>query len=314
MSEVVNGVQLANAAVAAVAGKPAVGDVLAPKQPDAPVIGEQPTGTPPKDAEFERRAAAIARAKREASKNQAEREKLTQERALFQGQLKKAEELERLAKLQKENPLQFAKEIGLDINELSQRYIEDASGSTKTPAELARVEASKVIEEYKASLEAQRVKEQAENLKRRDEQIYAGVKRELGELIKKDPARYELIGDSSEDAVSRAFNLVVKFHNLHQGKEGYAPLAFDKALDAVEDEEVEKAAKRAKSAKLAARLAAEKVEPAKAAAAKPSRDVEASNVETPKQSPSLQRKRRGVLDVRKMADELVQARKASLDT
>lgn len=281
----------------------------------APAVPPAPADRGP-DKELERRAANLARAKREAAKNQAEREKLSQERATFSEKLKKADELERLAALQKSDPLAFVKEIGLNVDDLSRRYIEDATGSQKTPAELARTEANKVIEEYKKSLEAQRAKEQAENLKKRDEQIYAGVKQTMAELIQKDATRYEMLSDMPEEAVSRAFNLVVKFHNQNMGKEGYAPLAFDKALDVVETDEVEKAAKRAKSAKLAARLAADVPKAAApAVAVKPSRDVAGSNVETTEKSPSPpQRKRRGMLDVRKMADELVAARKASLDS
>jgi hypothetical protein len=313
MSEVAN----AQPAVAAVV--PAVDNVAKPAVPAATgpghVEGNAAAGAVGKqDPELGRRASVLAAAKRKEAKVQADREALSKERSQLKTEIEEAKQHRYYSQLIKENPLRFAKEAGLDIGDLARRHIEESTGSQKTPAELAREEAKLVFEEFRAAQAKEQERVNSEQAKKRDAQIYESVRRQMGEMIGADASRYELLSDIKDEAVSRAFKLVADFHNLYSAEEDYKPLDFAKALDTVEEAEVDKAVKRAKSLKLQAKLAAVKTaETAKPVPPKPSRDVVASTVETPKASPSPQRIRRKPLDVRAMADQLVAERNAKLD-
>lgn len=283
----------------------------------APPAAEPPAQTQAQDAvkTEERRAAALARAKRESSAARAEQEKAQQWRLQNQETIKIAEDYRRLQKLRDENPVAFAKEAGIDFAKLSRAMMEDATGTGKTPAQLVKEEVDRrMAEEAKARAEAE-AKSAAEREAQFERQTYEGARRQIAQLLQTNAGTYELAALNPEDSVSKAWSLIEKFYLAHK-----QVLAYDKALAGVEEalgqiQEKALATKRvremAEKLRLSEQSANTKTKPVVGSGVVTRQSVET----TQQQSPAVQPTRRPrPLDYRKMAEELVTARKASSDS
>lgn len=206
-----------------------------PPQQGAPAEGQPAPEKTPEQKDAERRADALARAKRESARTQREREQLERERATHAEDLKLAAEHRRLQKLIADDPLKFAKEVGLSIPELSKRFV---AGDKKSPAELVKEEVDRrLTEEAKAREEADK-KAQAEASAARERQLIDGAKRDMAALVKANPERFELVGGAGQRAIDDAWKLVEDYFAETQKQTGAGQvLDFSKALDAIEARE-----------------------------------------------------------------------------
>jgi colicin import membrane protein len=250
------------AAPAAEAPKPAAEATAA-----APVVAEKT----PEQKDTEARAAALARAKRESSRVQVERERLENERNAHAEDLKLAAEYRRLQKLQSTDPVAFAKEIGLSVPELAKKFVETTTGAKKTPAELVREEVDRRLAEEKKAREEAEKKAEAERLAQSQRQVIEGSKKQMAELVKANPERFELVESAGAGALDRAWKLVEDYYAETKRTTGTGQvLDFSKALDAIEADEEKFLARRLsgkKATSVAEKLKAE-------AAAKAKQDAE----------------------------------------
>jgi hypothetical protein len=297
--------------------------------PATPVVTPPATGlgavpavpVPIPSPDLERRAAGLAAAKRAGAKVQAEREKLNQQAQAQAARLEKADRLEHFEKLLAEDPLKFAREVGIDVGDLARRHIEASTGSKQTPAELVRQEVDRRLTEDRAAQQKQAAETEAKRQAEWEAQTYAGVKRQMADIVKADPVRFELVGRGGPAMVEEAFKRIADDFEANSKNPGFAPLAFDKALDSVEaDIEKEQMALLSQSAKV--KSAWEKFQTeAKKAAAPPVPSAKTRSAEAPRHveteappSPSLTpRTRRRPLDIRQMASEMWDQHKAKQD-
>ena len=133
-------------------------------------------------------------------------------------------------------------------------------------------------------------------------------------IAKSKPDEFEHVIQVGEPAINAAWKLCVDFHAENSGKEGYIPLAFDKALAAIEAREEAQLTNRLKSGKkgsaLIERLRAEQAEKAKQEAAKskqslsakPRSTVEPSNAETEPRNTSSPTKKQTRLSPTRMTE------------
>lgn len=300
---------------------PATGTVEAPKtQPPA----QEPAQPDPAVQALEARAAALGRAKREAAAVQAQKERFAQREREMADKLKLADDYVRLNELKAKDPVKFLEEVGLKIGDVSKRYLEQSAG--KTPEQVANeVYEKRRAEESKArdDLDA---KAQTERHAKAREDAYAAARKQL-ETLASDATKYELSSVRPREAATRAFDLIVKYYNETQAKNGVGEtLDFAKAIETVERAyEVEELPKLANSKKLSDYVkkkqvddaeAAKKKPPEKVASGKEQRSVAPRNsVETEvKQSPQSKPLRRLMpRDVAKLAKELILTSQAARD-
>jgi hypothetical protein len=306
------------AAESAAGAKPA--DAVPPKQPAASggSVGA-PVSDKPTDPGLERRAEALARAKRESAKVLQARKELAAERASHAEALKKAAEWDRLTKIRETDDYALVKELGIDVNKLSRRFLEDSTGQGKNPAELVKTEVDRQLAEIARLKAIEDKKKSDEEAVRIQKQTYEGAKKQIADILKADTVKYELANKDAKASLAKAWEHVENFYLKHQ-----VILGFDKALDAVETELEERqidllsTSEKVKAAMEKLRIA--QADAAKTAAKAPKiRGVEpvaAKHVETdeaPKSLTAVPPIRRRPLDVHKMAALMVAQHKASQD-
>jgi colicin import membrane protein len=308
-----------------------------PVQPEPQKPADKPAQTP-EQKDLERRAAALASAKRESARVHQEREQFAREKLEHGDQLKEAAEFKRLTALKATDPIKFLEEIGLSVPELSKQFIAKTTGAGKTPAELVKEEVARQREVDAKAAAAEKEKADAAEKIRVEAQALAGVKKQIEEIAKAKPEDYELFNEAGPYAVNRAWELCVKYHEVNAANEGYIPLAFDKAIAAVEAEQearltkmieggnkartvvgkVQAAAaakKKDDDAKAAAEKLKKKAEAAAELSAKPRSSVEPRPVETAVSQSPVPTPKRGLSPTRiqAMAQELWAARDAKQD-
>jgi len=277
----------------------------------APPAQSQPQETP-EAKDNVRRAEALARAKREQARVHADREKLAQERRDLVDVREKAKRFDTFVELRDKDVVAAAKEAGLDFTRLSKAYMEQATGTGQTPAALVAAEVDRrLAEDAKVRLEAQ--KQEAARL---EKQTFAGAQQQLANLLKAGAEAYELASQSPERAVGDAWKIIEKHYE--RTKE---ILAFDKALAGVEEfydqqqRELLKSSKKLRTYMDELRTSEAAAKQALSGAKAVSSTVERrQSVETQPPSPAPQPPRRRMLDHRKIASELIAAKKASSDS
>lgn len=310
--------------------EPAATPASTPATPPATSPGPEQTQPPAPDPAtelLERRAEALRKVKTESARIQAQQQKLAADRAAHAQELEDSAELRRLDVLKKSNPLEFLKEIGLSIPSLSKQYLEQQTGQGKTPQQLVDDAVNERMAKLQETQAAEKAKaDEAAQIQAR-EAAYAGARRALGDMIKADPANYELCGLMGDEAVSRAFTLIEKYHSQTS-----QVLDFGKALATVEkDYETRQLTVFQKSKKVQTGLeklraeaveAAKKLAEAEAAKAKGIKaapksearaSVETDETKSPQPKPSLS-KRLMPRDQKRIAKELVLANLAKADS
>lgn len=298
---------------------------------------------PKPDPALERRAAALARTKREAAKVHAEKQRLDAERRDWQQAqqetLRKAQELDRLTKLRDTDSSAFLNEVGLPFDKISKDHIAKLTGAGKTPAELVAAEVDKRFAE-KTQAEQKTAAEREEKARiDREQQTLRGAHKQLETLIMGNPERYEFLADAelAPTYAKEAWGLVEKFYKeTLDPKTGVGKvLDFDKALDAIEARELQRASERiGKSKKLqslseqqkkaeaeakakAAAEAAKKTQPLHSfSVTKATRLGEASRLsEANESAPASSPKRRKLResDYRSIAEQMLAEHRAKLD-
>ena len=232
----------------------------------------------PEQKDMERRAAALAAAKRESAKLHQEREAFSREKLEHAEQVKQAAEFKRLTDLKAADPMKFLEEIGLSVPDLSKQFIAKTTGAGKTPAELVKEEVARQrAEDEKVRVEQTKKNETAEQ-ERQKAAALAGAKKQMEEIVKADAEKFELCLDLGAPAIDRAWALVEKFHQeTFDAATGRGQvLDFGKALAAIEAEEEERLTRRLSSGKKGTAA----MEKARAAAAAKKKDDEAKAAAT----------------------------------
>lgn len=268
---------------------PAVGVPDAGRQPE-PQKTEAAAPTP-EQRDAERRAAALARAKRESQRVHQEREAFAREKAEHADLVKQAQEFQRLTDLKTRDPIKFLEEIQLSVPELSKQFLAKSTGAGKSPAELVKEEVDRRLAADAQARDEAAKKAQDVEQKRLEQQHLAGALKQMADVAKASPDKYELVIDAGQPAIDRAWDLCVRYHAEKCAEPSYAPLDFSKALDAIEADEEERLLRRMggkKAASLQEKLKAEAAEKAKqpqTSSAKSRNTVVPRPVETESKSP-----------------------------
>lgn len=311
----------AAAPVAAPAPEAASPTQAASPLPVAPSDGKQPQAqeTPkvdPAAKDIERRAAALARTKREAARVHADREALKNERAAQSAALQKAADYDRLDALRKTDTVAYLEAVGIDFSDASRKFLEKRTGANKSPQELVDEAVNKRLSEEAAKREESSAKQAQEQQERLAKQTLEGAQRQLSTIVKGDPERFELVGATGDASIKRAWSLVEDFYAENQ-----QVLDFSKALDAIEARlESEQLGIISNSKKVRAALEKQRAAAAEAAK-KPQPNVKGVRsqvesrelVETQNPSPVSPQLRRRYRDPRVMAAQLVAEHKAKHD-
>lgn len=283
---------------------------------------------PAVDADVERRAAILAAGKRQEAKLRADRQKFEQERLTRADDLKLAAEMRRLDALKKSDPAKFLEEIGLDLGAANQAYLRKATGAGQTPVEIAKAEAERVYADKEKARADAAEKADAERQAKAQAQTLEGAKRQLLDMAKAAPEKYELTLEAGPSAIADAWKLIEDFHaeTFNKATGVGQVLDFSKALDAIEAREEKSLEKRLSGSKgkaaqerltAAAEAAAKEKKPAATLSSTKLRSaVEPRSVETESRSPTPtpQRKRQLLpTDQKRIAEELWQQHAAKQD-
>ncbi len=246
----------------------------APATPSATPLEAKPVPTQD-DKDIQRRAAAIARAKKEEARIQKAREAFTKDQEAYAKrnaeQADKARHLDELSRLAKTDPLKYLEAAGIDPGSLnlSNEHFEKLAkkvlkGDTRTPEEIAEALFNSKMKDYEARM-AKMAKDREEldrraQQKANDESIQAQInaaKAQISDLAKTDMDKYEFI-NSTPGAIDHVWDEILKYHTAS----GKVP-KFEEALDAYETELEANFYERSKtSKKIQARLEKERLEAA----------------------------------------------------
>lgn len=298
-----------------------------------PATGEKPSAVPAAEVpnpDVEYRAEALARAKRSEAKVFAKEQELKAREASMAARLaeleRKAKGFDELDRISKEDPLAYMDAAGIKFDALSKRYLEKTTGAGKTPQQIAdETFERKMAERQKLDAEAS-AKRQAEEKAQSNAAAEAGTKRQLAEIFKKDADRFELSLDVGVDAsVAKAFKLIIDYYGETQ-----TLLDFDKACDAVEAKEESRQAElltRSKKLKtILDKQSQSKLEAAKATKPQPlsgsktrreeprPADAASTSPSESKRTPLETLRRPKPFDSRRIAEELLAAKRAAADS